>query len=187
MENSVIGDAVENARHTMLADPKADVAAGTIAGVKVTAVLDVVERGAVQVRTPANHQWQCLGHILQNITTRFARRDVRTFGRVVWDAREQIRVIFRHSGFQFRGKVFVGRAPGIETRMPLGTGAFKPGSMAGKEFPHFGSNEKFLLWQAEAFARLIREFRPTFAMRFARARHLGNAFADQRLGHNELR
>ena len=59
--------------------------------------------------------------------------------------------------------------------------------MAREIFRHLRRDMELLLRQAKALPRRLGEGHSALAVRLARARHLGNAFSDQRLGNDQLR
>ena len=187
MENSVIGDPVHDTGHPVFTDTEADVPAGVVARVEVPAVLDVVERGAMQIGAAANDQRHGLGHMLQNIAAGFARRDVRPIGRIIRNALEEIGVVLLHGVIEFMREIFVRLAPSIEALVPIGTFRLEVFGMPGEVFADFGRDVEFFCGQAEPFPCRVGKLHAALAVCFARSRHLGDPFPDERFCHDQLR
>ena len=67
-ENSVIGDAIQNRAHSMLANAKTDIAAPRIIASEIAAFVDVVHRRTVKIRASANQ----IGHRFSDGLKHFA-------------------------------------------------------------------------------------------------------------------
>ena len=71
----MIADAVQDRAHAVLADAEVDVATGWVRSRKIAPVLDVVERGTVQVSAPADQDRHRLGKRLECFASGFAGRE----------------------------------------------------------------------------------------------------------------
>ena len=76
-EKSVIGNAVHDRAHAVLANPKANVSATGIVTREIPAVFDVVHCRSVEIGAPTHEQRHRLRDRLQCFTTCFARCQLR--------------------------------------------------------------------------------------------------------------
>ena len=84
-------------------------------------------------------------------------------------------------------EIFVRLAPSIEALVPIGTFRLEVFGMTGEEFADFGRDVEFFRGQAEPFTCRVGKLHAALAVRFARSRDLGNSFADERFGHDQMR
>ena len=185
-EDAVVGDAVHDAAHGVFADAEVEVASGVVGAVKVTAVLDVVQRGAVQVGAAAGDERHGSADRLQHIAAGLAGGDIDG-----WIERrddiEEVRSFPREGVIDFLGQIGVGGAPGGVGCFPRGVFGLEDGFAFFEIGLCLGTDEKGLLGQAERLAGFGDEFHAGLAVGFVCAADLGNAFSDERLGDDELR
>ena len=143
-EDAVVGDAVHDAAHGVFADAEVEVAAGVVGAVKVTAVLDVVQRGAVQVGAAAGDERHGSADRLQHIAAGLAGGDIDG-----WIERrddiEEVRSFPREGVIDFLGQIGVGGAPGGVGCFPRGVFGLEDGFAFFEIGLCLGTDEKGLL------------------------------------------
>ena len=183
----MIGNAVQDRAHAVLADPKANVAAFWVVAREILAVLDVVQCRSVQICAAAHKQRHSLRDRLQRFAARFARGQFRILRK------------FRNLGQKIDGNgsldpvierlrsVGIFLAPVGVNLLPASVVGEQPLFVLGKIFPGFLRDEIMFVWQTESFARGIDIFRAGLAVRFVRAGDFRNAFADESVRDDKLR
>ena len=185
-EDAIVSHAVHDAAHGMFANAEVKVASSAVLAVEVPAVLNVVERGSVEIGATACHEGHGRGDVLKDVAAGFARGNVG--GRI--KGRNSLQEIRHFSGdgiIKFAGEFGIRRAPSLECFLPLGMGGTK-GLFASLEVGlGLRSNKERFVRQAEGLAGLSDKFHATFAVGFVGARDFGDSFANDRLCDEELR
>ena len=76
-ENTVVGHAVQDCAHPMLADTETDVAAARIVTSEIAALLDVIHGRAIEIGAATDQIRHRFRDRLKHFATRFARRQLR--------------------------------------------------------------------------------------------------------------
>ena len=157
-----------------------------VGAVEVAAVLDVVQRGAVQVGAAAGNERHGGADRLEHIAAGFAGGNVD--GRIKRrNDIEEVRSFSSDGVIDFLGQIGVCRAPGGVGFFPSGVFGFEGGFAFFEIGLGLGSDEEGLLWEAKRFAGFRDEFHAGLAVGFVRAADFGNAFSDECLCDDKLR
>ncbi len=167
--------------------PKWDVASRPGGRVEIAAILDVIERRAVQVRAAGDEGRHCFCNRLEHVAAGLAGRDFRVGGefgdlleQVGGDFQLQRRVEFlRERGIRFL-PLGIERAPFVILRRELRGVCLEIGVRLRRDVEMFRG-------QAEVFTGFIDEFRAAFTVRLGGAGDFGDAFADECPCNDELR
>jgi hypothetical protein len=128
-------------------------------GAKSSAHRNVVERGAVQIRTARNRQGQGLGNGLEHVGTGLPRRDLGIRGERGNHCQQFLRrgIAVGNAVCEQLRQIRVGRLPGVKSDLPGGVLFCQFGAVRGEEGVGFrGHKEVFVFRQAQRFARRRR-------------------------------
>ena len=109
-EDSVIGVAVHDRTHGVLADAEVDVPALVVLAGEVTSPLDVVESGTEEVGTSADEQGHCLGDRLEGDASGLAGGDD-ILGLEVRDCGQEIGNLLLDTGVEEGRQLLIGGTP----------------------------------------------------------------------------
>ena len=183
----MIGDAVQDGGHAVLANAKANIAAGRILSREILAGGDVVQRGTEKIGTAAEQQRHCFRQRLEQITARLACGDL-----CVGRKRRQIGdQTGRHgivkASIQQRREGGIRRAPCLEERVPFLVAGSELLLVLRKIGAHVVGNVEVFVRQTQTLACGVGKFRAAFAVGLAGAGDFWNAFANEGFGDDELR
>ena len=186
-EQAVVGDAVADCAHRVLADAEPDVAAERVGAGKLAAVGEVVLGRPEQVGRPGEQLRHGRGDRVDDHAA-VAAGGVGRAGRELGNPCQQVRGgRLGEAGGEFAGELGVGRRPRVAGRLPVVELAGVPGLAGGEERAHLVGDEERVRGQAERLAGGGGELGAALAVRLGGAGDLRDPLADQRAGDDRLR
>ena len=185
-EDTVVGIAIHNRAHGVLADTEVDVATLVVLKGEIPSPLDVVERGTEEIGATANQERHRLGNRLKcdapgfTCGNRLVLLERRNDGQKIGDG-------LIHTAVEQSGKFLVGGAPGgvllLPDGMGLGTLRLEVREVGGD----FGRDVELLLRKTESLAGLIGELHSGLAVSLVRSFDLRNPFSDHCFADDHVR
>ena len=172
----------------MLADAETDIAPGAVLDVKILVCVDVIGRRAVEIGGAADEEGQGFGEGLEDFAAGFAGGDFRVLGELGHAGEKIGGDGFIEAGVEEGGFIGIGRAPCLVHLVP-GIVMLDELLLAGGEKGAClrGDVEVLICREAEFLdAVRVHEFRAGLAVGLLGAGDLGDAFADEGVGDDEL-
>ena len=187
-EDTVVGDAVADRAHGVLADAEPDITAERVLGGEIALAGEIVFRGTEEIGAAGEELRHGLGHVIDHLAARRAG-SVLVVGRERGDLFAEIG---RHGGGdaigEFLGEIRVRLRPCVVGRLPCGEVRGLHGLALREEgFRFLGYEEMLIGRKAESGTGRLDEFRAAFAVRFCGSGHFRDAFPDESLGDDHLR
>ena len=185
-EDAVVGVAVHDRAHGVLADAEVKIATFVVLAGEVTSPFDVVEGGAKEIGAAAHEERHGLGDWLKDNASSLTRRNglIRLEG---GDEREKIGNLLLDASIQERCQLEVGGAPSGKLFLPSGMRCGTLGLQFSEVSGDLGGDEELLLGETESLAGLVCELHAGLAVRLVGSLDLGDAFADHGAAHDHVR